>query len=33
MNLTIVSACDRNYLWGAFLLAASAARHLPECSL
>jgi hypothetical protein len=30
MNVTIVSACDRNYLWGAFLLAASAARFLPE---
>ncbi len=28
-QVTIVSACDRNYLWGAFLLAASAARHLP----
>ncbi len=26
---TIVSACDRNYIWGAFLLAASAARHAP----
>jgi len=26
---TIVSACDRNFLWGAFLLAASAARHIP----
>jgi hypothetical protein len=30
MNITIVSACDRNYLWGAFLLAASSARYLPE---
>jgi len=29
-NLTIVSACDRNFLWGAYLLAASAARFLPE---
>ena len=27
--VTIVSACDRNFLWGAFLLAASAARHIP----
>jgi hypothetical protein len=30
MSVTIVSACDRNYLWGAFLLAASAARHTPN---
>jgi hypothetical protein len=30
MNITIVSACDRNYLLGIFLLAASAARYLPE---
>jgi hypothetical protein len=29
-NITIVSACDRNFLWGAYLLAASAARFLPE---
>jgi hypothetical protein len=28
-NLTIVSACDRNFLWGAFLLAASCAKYLP----
>ena len=28
-NLTIVSACDRNFLWGAYLLAASSARFLP----
>ena len=28
-QITIVSACDRNFLWGAFLLAASAARHIP----
>jgi len=29
-NLTLVSACDRNFLWGAYLLAASAARFLPR---
>ena len=29
-NITIVSACDWNFLWGAYLLAASAARFLPE---
>ena len=29
-NITIVSACDRNFLWGAYLLAASAARFLPQ---
>jgi hypothetical protein len=29
-NVTIVTACDRNYLWGAFLLAASAARNIPD---
>jgi len=29
-NLTIVSACDRNFLWGAYLLAASSAKYLPE---
>ena len=28
-TLTIVSACDRNFLWGAYLLAASAARNVP----
>lgn len=28
-SVTIVSACDRNFLWGAFLLAASAARSVP----
>jgi len=28
-SVTIVSACDRNFLWGAFLLAASAARYTP----
>ena len=28
-NVTIVSACDRNFLWGAFLLVASAARNVP----
>ena len=27
--VTIVSACDRNFLWGAFLLAASAYRTIP----
>lgn len=29
-NVTIVTACDRNYLWGAFLLAASAAKNIPN---
>ena len=29
-NVTIVSACDRNYLWGAWLLAASCAKYLPN---
>ncbi len=29
-NVTIVTACDKNYLWGAFLLAASAARNIPN---
>jgi hypothetical protein len=29
-NVTLVTACDRNYLWGAFLLAASAARNIPN---
>lgn len=29
-NLTIVSACDRNFLWGAYLLAVSAARFIPD---
>ena len=28
-NITIVSACDRKFLWGAYLLAASMARHVP----
>ncbi|MEO8616373.1 MAG: hypothetical protein ABI600_14610 [Luteolibacter sp.] len=28
-GITIVSACDRNFLWGAFLLAASAAKNIP----
>jgi hypothetical protein len=32
-NLTIVSACDRKFLWGAFILAASVARHLPKIPL
>ena len=27
--ITIVSACDRNFLWGAYLLVASAARNVP----
>jgi hypothetical protein len=27
--VTIVSACDRNFLWGAYLLVASAARNVP----
>jgi len=30
---TIVTACDRNYLWGAFLLAASATRNIPNVPL
>lgn len=29
-NVTIVTACDRNYLWGAFLLIASASRYMPH---
>ena len=29
-NITLVSACDRNFLWGAYLLAASSARFLPQ---
>jgi hypothetical protein len=29
-NLTIVSACDRNFLWGAYLLGASCAKNLPQ---
>ncbi|MCB1130222.1 MAG: hypothetical protein KDN05_03775 [Verrucomicrobiae bacterium] len=29
-EVTIVTACDRNYLWGAFLLAASAAKNIPD---
>lgn len=33
MNLTLASACDRRFLWGAWLLAASAARHAPGCPL
>jgi len=32
-QVTIVSACDRNFLWGAFLLAASAARNIPQVPL
>jgi hypothetical protein len=28
-SITIVSACDRNFLWGAYLLVASAARNVP----
>jgi hypothetical protein len=30
---TIVTACDRNFLWGAYLLAASAARFVPTVPL
>ena len=26
-NITIVSACDRNFLWGAYLLAANQDTH------
>jgi hypothetical protein len=29
-NVTIVSACDRNFLWGAYLLAVSTARFIPD---
>lgn len=29
-DITIVTACDRNYLWGAFLLIASASRNIPQ---
>ena len=29
-NVTIVSACDRKFLWGAYLLAASCAKYLPQ---
>lgn len=29
-NVTIVSACDRNFIWGAYLLAASSVRFLPQ---
>jgi hypothetical protein len=32
-EITIVSACDRNFLWGAFLLAASATRFIPQVPL
>jgi hypothetical protein len=32
-NVTIVTACDKNYLWGAFLLAASAARCIPNVAV
>jgi hypothetical protein len=32
-RVTLVSACDRNFLWGAYILAASAARHLPDVPL
>ena len=28
-NVTLVSACDQNYLWGAYLLVASVARNTP----
>ena len=30
---TIVTACDRNFIWGAYLLAASAARFVPTVPL
>jgi hypothetical protein len=30
---TLVTACDRNFLWGAYLLAASAARFVPTLPL
>jgi hypothetical protein len=30
---TIVSACDRNFIWGAYLLAASTGRFLPSTPL
>ena len=30
---TIVSACDQKFLWGAFLLASSAARFLPDMTV
>lgn len=32
-EVTIVTACDKNYLWGAFLLAASVARNIPNVPL
>lgn len=30
---TLVTACDRNFIWGAYLLAASAARFVPSLPL
>jgi hypothetical protein len=32
-DVTIVSACDRNFLWGIYLLAVSAARSIPGVPL
>lgn len=32
-DITIVTACDRNYLWGSLLLACSAARWIPDVPL
>lgn len=32
-GVTIVTACDRHFLWGAYLLAASAARFVPTVPL
>jgi hypothetical protein len=32
-RITIVTACDRNFLWGAYLLAASAARFVPSVAV
>ncbi len=32
-RVTIVTACDSNYIWGAYLLAASVARFIPGVPL
>jgi hypothetical protein len=32
-RVTVVTACDRNFLWGAYILAASAARYIPDVPL
>lgn len=32
-SVTVVSACDRNFFWGLYLLAASMARHIPQVPL